>query len=377
MRSFYRFASGFASVVMAMAFGGCGEVKMPEPFEPVTDASKLFMGVTLNHRAINLSTVSPYDTFRLVLTPWNGLGEPMNGLPAPTFHSSDTTKVWVTPDGLLQARAPGAEVNVIAEILADGNIRHADTAWVSVIDHAPPEVKTFRIVRDPETPTVWSILSEGLARGYAFLFSVLLGMQLEPSIPLEVLDEGGNPIWNLVVEYRSSDPGIVPIIDKRTGEVWPPRGLGGEVTISVHTVAYGTVLADSMKVKVPPAPLLNAVSIQKGDDGRTEMVPTEVIVLKGGMVLWSNSLTTPVEIEFDRVDGVAPIPPPLCVVMSDCNGGNIGKFVPVPLEEFEGGVEAWLSGTRGRVFEVPGVYQYRIPTTGHTGRVVVRDDDTP
>src|SRR5690606_7757607 len=91
-------------LAVALALLGCEDVPKVATFEPITDPRELFASVTFEHRAINLSTAAPYDTFRLTVMPRNALGEPMSGLPAPTFESSDTTRVQVTPEGLLRAR---------------------------------------------------------------------------------------------------------------------------------------------------------------------------------------------------------------------------------------------------------------------------------
>src|SRR5262245_33764389 len=80
------------------AFGlvGCSGLESVQRPDPETDPTRLYTDLTLDRRAINLSTVAPYNTLQLTATPHDAMGQPMTGLSAPIFHSSDTTSVTVT-----------------------------------------------------------------------------------------------------------------------------------------------------------------------------------------------------------------------------------------------------------------------------------------
>src|SRR5690625_4358130 len=67
-----------AMMLTAVGMGmlaACADITAPEIFEPETDAAKLYGSLTLDNRAINLSTAAPYDTIRITATPRNMLGE--------------------------------------------------------------------------------------------------------------------------------------------------------------------------------------------------------------------------------------------------------------------------------------------------------------
>ena len=141
---------------------GCGGL---EPVAPYTDTTAnpelLYIALTLDHPALNLSTAPGYETWQLTATPRNAAGGAMSGLPTPTWLSKDTTAVWVTQDGLVTARkaTSAAGVQVIAEMIAPGNIRHADTAVVTV-KALPTPPKTLTI--DPLAPDSAFIAMPGM-----------------------------------------------------------------------------------------------------------------------------------------------------------------------------------------------------------------------
>ncbi len=356
-----RFAGFIAATLTLVA---CGEVQAPAVYEPTTDPKRLFMALTLDHRAINLSTVAPYDTFRLVATPRNALGERMDGLPQPTFRSSDTTRVWVGADGLLQARRAASEVLVIAEVVTEDNIRRADTARVNVITTHPPEIGVFSIA--PETPEeAIRFMIPDAARIYVLPF-LFAGIDMLRSQPLRVFDTSGSPIFGLAVEYRSLDPAIIVIQEEGIGIPTQP----GEARIEARTVAYGVVKADTATYTVPPAPLLHVVIMEERAGGDLTLGPEEVTIYKGGYVLWHNRTKTPLDIEFERPDDVAELPPMVCLLLGACGWGDIEPFAVDPSSDGTDFFEA----LRGRSFPIPGVYEYRSPLTGRRGRVVVVDD---
>src|ERR1051325_8443702 len=108
---------------------GCGtDLSAPRP---APDPAQLYWALTLEQRAITLSTVAPYDTLRLVATARAATGDP---LPIPTavvYKSSDLKSLQVGSDGVVRAVAPGNGFQIIAT-LTMGNLTHADTAQVNV-----------------------------------------------------------------------------------------------------------------------------------------------------------------------------------------------------------------------------------------------------
>lgn len=360
----------FGGLILA----GCDSVPTVGTFEPITDPAKLFMAVTLDHRAINLSTVAPYDTFRLTAVPRNGLGEPILGLPAPSYTSKDTTRVWVSPDGLIQARGPATGVMVIAEVVTEDNIRHADTAYVNVTNVAnPPKLDRLYVDTGSGDKLVWPMIGNGAAGLYLLAalhqirFDFMTRGDLSSLVRAE--DTDGNPVYGLALEYRSSDPRILEI-SPLYGSVslWRP----GSARATVRTVAYGVERADTVEIVVTP-PDVNGFMYDQ--DGAGKLVPTvnEVVIQTNGVVAWTNTTRNMVEIVFDEPQNVVAVGE-LCAVLGGehCTDGNIGLFG----HEGEDEPNIFLDlpkYVRARRFPVPGVYPFRITTTGHTGRVVVVD----
>src|SRR5262249_16727058 len=129
-----RILEAVAAVVLIGGGAACSNFEPVATHEQISDPTPVYMRLTLDHGAVNLSPAPSYNTVQLTATPRNTLGDPMAGLPAPTFSSSDTTIVRVTPEGLVTAVQPGADVAVIAELTIPGPIRHADTVMINVTD---------------------------------------------------------------------------------------------------------------------------------------------------------------------------------------------------------------------------------------------------
>lgn len=357
------------AVGMAL-LAGCGELSSPEIFEPETDAAKLYGSLTLDHRAINLSTVAPYDTFRIAATPRNMLGEPLAGLPEPTFHSSDTVAVWVTPDGLIQARSPAAGVAVVAEVATGANMRHADTAYVTVVANpAPPMLETFAI--EFASPEHASMPMSAFGGDVVDILLMAAGIPVTQAVPVSALSEGGLPVHGLEIEFRSLDPENI-VIDQRTGTVDQVVGPPGEVAILARTAAYGVIREDTALVRVT-GPLSQAVDIRAAGDGTLVIEPREVILRPGGYVLWWNmDESWTLSMIFDDPSR-AKVSPEMCAVLhimlvDICETGNIS---PHP------GSNQITHGPRVRQFFEVGDHEYEIPEVGFRGRVRVVTDDDP
>jgi len=356
-----------------LMLAGCGEVRRATPFEPVTDGTKLFGALTLDHRAINLSTTAPYDTIRLTAIPRNMRGEPLEGLPAPTFRSADTVSVWVTEDGLVQARRATSGVAVIAELVTGDNVRHADTAIVKVTAAAtPPQLASFEITFDTPELAEWPMTSES---GQLVEFLFLLAGLPSPAarmVTVTARDDMGNPVAGLEIDYVSLDPDKV-VLDRRTGVVEKVIGPPGEARVLARTTLYGTEFADTATVTIL-GPAVQTYLIQAGLDGSPMWHFTDLIIRPGGYVAWYYTFAgePPLGVTFEDTTGIEASPE-LCatlgVVMAPhlCEGGDIAPY--------QGATAVW-EGARIRQFNQPGIYEFDT-THGVRGRVRVVADDDP
>ncbi len=364
-RSPGRAVSPFARwLVAAVLLAGCGGLEPVAPYSPITDPAAMFMSLTLDHGAVNLSTAAPYDELQLTATPKDANGVAMAGLPAPTFWSSDTTAVWVTPDGLLQARGSGTEVLVVAELVADGNVRHADTARVSVTtDPAPPMLDLLSIEPVGDAGAVWSMTAlEGFYGEILFLFST--GRSFTPAYTLSALDASGSPISGLAFEYESLDPDTA-MIHPAFGSVTLVQP--GQARIVARTTAYGVSLADTATFTVA-LPIINGafIWVAPGDE-EPSVQPTSLTVRAGGYVTWPNLTGDSVRIVFDDPAGAVAIEE-FCTAFGGafCDGGDIANYMSED-------PNAFFDRTRGRQFPEPGTYGYTVEPLGLRGRVVVTE----
>jgi len=365
-------------VILGLAGGltGCGTLEPVAPLKPVTDAEQLYMSLTLDHRAINLSTASPYDTLQLTVTPRNALGAAMSGLPAPTFRSSDTTSVWVTPDGLLQARRSATGVLVIAELVIDGPVRHADTALINVSNLAsPPVLASLSIDAVPPDSGVWPTTTANIGHflfGQAIVSGVGFAINNFRLTPRAV-DADSNSISGLAIEYASLDLAI-GVADKYDGLVTLLRP--GHVRFVARTTAYGITKADTAVFTVT-LPIASDVWTEQRLGGPTIFVPNEVRIASYGMVFWRSYLSDTADVTFDDPTNVIEPPAVICEFMDflasyfgpgpACGAGNIllpNVAPPILVDESERTLQV-------RQFPVPGVYTYRSIRTGATGRVIV------
>lgn len=343
--------AGLSVVAMIVVVGSC-KVDAVAPV-PSTDISQLFWTLELNHRAVNLSTVAPYDTIRLVATPRNAAGEPLTGFPPPSFKSSDLDRVQVDSDGVVHAIRAGTKLTVVAT-LSVGNLTHTATAVVNVRSLAtPPVLDSLSIQPLPGDSAKWAFST-------AFAGNKTLAAR--------ATDVDGNPITGLAVYYASSDP-TTATIDSTTGLITPVRM--GRVTFYASTTAYGVTKADSLPFRIG-LPLNGGPQITRQWDsaGNARYVfDTPVWTLGvGAIVGWLNRTGIPTDITFDDPTHIVQVDLLCAAFAFFCGEGNIEPFGPPP-----GDPNFWVY-SRFRYFPTPGTYTYRSTTFNVTGKIVIVDE---
>jgi len=359
---------------LILALAGCDDLQPTATYEMITDPARIYASITLDHRAVTMALTPPYNTAKLTATVRNGKGEPMSGMPAPTFRSSDSTRVWVSPTGELEARSTGGGILIIAEMTSPENIYHADTAIVNVTALAnPPQLTTFRIDRENVDPLAWGLLASNSVEPWFIL--ALFGVIPFPEVTVQALDQNGVPITGLSIDYRSLRPEVA-VVDRVSGQVTsggfiPIPGLlkPGKVEIVASTLSYGVAKADTAEFAVT-YPAVQGVYVELGPDGVPRLSPDEVIVVKNGFVGWVNSITDAVEIVFDNPAQVGEATV-VCMIFGPdfCGGGDIAPFTGTPILE---GPET----LRYRHFPTAGTYTFRVKGAGIDlpGRVVVIEE---
>jgi hypothetical protein len=312
-----------------LACGGDDPVTAPAP---TTDGAQLYWALALDHRAITLSTVAPYDTLRLAATPRNAGGGTLPVSSSVTFTSSDPATVRVDPDGLVHAVSPGAGALVVAA-LQHGGVTRTDTAVVNVTAEAQPPVLA-QLTLEP--------VPADSAKIAAFT-----------SAPLSVVaaDTAGQPIPGLAVACTSSNP-LPPIAVLDPGCQFVFALHPGQLQIVASATAYGVTKVDTLRFTIGYQ-LVNAVTMRP----RTPTLGTATIGV-GGIVQWVNLTGQPVDVTFDDSTNVAE--DPSCA----CGAGNIASFGVADTTDF-------VANVRRRRFPMPGTYPFRSATTQASGTIVV------
>lgn len=342
------------AVALVLVVSGCAPDAAVAPPPKVNDPS-VYWALALDHHAVTMSTVAPYDTIRLTATPRTADGTPIDTLPAPTYTSLDLERAQVSADGLVRVIKGGNNIPVVAT-LAVGNLRHSDTAFINVTEvTTPPVLDTFSI--HPVPPDSAKTAAAKL-------------------IVPRATTADGTPITGLSVYYTVSDP-TTATIDRSLGLLAGVRA--GQVTVIASATAYGVTKADTVTYKIgnPIAGILN-ITAQKNASGQTIDVfkPNEMLLGPGAMVLVVSQTSVPTDITFDDPTNVAQVDeychPPISTILPHmCGSGNIEAFAKDPDDQ------SGTSGLRARSFPVPGTYHFHSTIFGTTGTIVVSDDTLP
>lgn len=311
-----------------------------------SDGSKLFWSLTLDQHAVNLSTVSPYDTATITATPRTADGSLYPDAPPVQYVSTDLEHVQVTANGQLLAIAPANGIPVIAT-MSSGNLTHVDTAYVTVVSgSAPPVLQSFSIHPVPPDSSIW-----GANRLENLTF---VGTRF-----VVAHDAQGNPLSGYTIYFHSSDTTIATI-DRNTGELSGKRP--GQITITASTLAFNVAKADSIPFTIT-MPAFEAVSIAPpgGTIGPNIIAdPSPATIAAGGTILFIDWNRYQVHITFDDSTNVG-----VDQLVCFCGSGNIPAFGNDTLDI--------SNDWRGRSFLVAGTYTYRVDggPNSPTGTIVV------
>ncbi len=421
-RSSVRTAGALTTLWAGLVVGlvGCDQIQPVAPAaDPITDPTQLYMRLTLNERAITLSVAPGYTTVQLVATPRDANGDPMAGLPAPTFSSSDTTVVRVTADGMVTAVGQG--IGTVTASLTAGPLTSRDQAVINVtnltappvlaelsIDPVPPdsasramrEVKAILSHLNLELRTL-EVLDNALdyAAAMGYIAPEYAGAYhstvMEFSVTAHATDKMGTAITGLPIDYTSLDPTIIKFASVLPSLATPVSP--GQTRLVARTMAYGIAKADTIMFTIT-MPVAMSVYAGVGPTGAPAFVTEEVRIAPKGFVGWYNLGDDSVDVVFD--DPAAAVAPPdhVCTAVfhffadqfspffgqsahQPCAAGNvmIPPRPPNPFRNdpnlgpfFEPGRAPFTS--QFRQFPNVGVYPYRSMRTGAMGRVVVTTD---
>lgn len=377
--------------VCVLLAAGCGHDSTGPSTRPV------YWRLQLNHHAVTLATVAPYDTIHLAVTPLDVSGAPLTTTARPVYTASDTS-VTIDSTGLVRVHWAGSDaptVTVVATLSAGGTqqLTLADTVFINVVDWSSASA-----VPRMDSLLFRSVTGDSARRAVVDTTS-MLGTQTFDSVVAKT--STGTVIPNVLVRYRSSDSliaGFPSPASTTAPQVITNRP--GVVLLTADATVYGKHKIDSLWYTVG-YPLRVVCNYGVGEFAQTP-VPLSVNYLSlgqlqvgvGGAVLWANTTVgqpdNSLDIQFDHTTGIAGLPdlttfPELfgVIPIPAGPGGNISAFpavVPVVLYVFQGKTYRQVAydsyTSRARVFTRPGTYRWSSQRQGISGTVIVVSNDS-
>ena len=349
----------------------------------------------LNHHAVTLATIAPYDTIRLVATPLAQDGTPLTTTNRTVYTANDTS-VTIDSTGLVRVHWAGSDsptVMVIAT-LGVGDVQPltlADTVFINVVDWSSAAA----------IPTLDSLLLRPVpgdsARRAIVNDSGVVSMQtLDPVIAKSTT---GAVMPNVLVRYRSSDSLTAAFMATATTDV--PQVMAnkpGVALLTAEATVYGRRRVDSLWYTVGyPLRLLTQYGVGEFY-AYPFTLPANYLgvgslqVGLGGAVAWGNTTVgttdNTLDIEFDRTTAIEGVPEGTAfpgffgnITLQATAGGNIPAFAAaIPLVEGIQYVTTHIqldsSCVRGRFFTQTGTYSWSSQHQPISGTVTVIPNDS-
>lgn len=320
-------ARGWMIPALLVALAGC-TTGGDSITQPTNSVDQIPWRVMLNHHAITTAVGEPVQ---LEATPVNVDGTPIPGLPPVEFISGDSSVLSVDATGKLVGLAEGDRVVVYARLHSvEGNWTIEDTARVSVVS-TPYDFATFSML--PDGPLV---VPANVWRNYDAVLRDAAGNVLETA--------PGDTIYPST--YYVSSEGKSTFSSSSWWGGGQPKNLG-QVTIHASALIFGQEYDDSLTFTLtyPDSAGLYIYRVSNRIDPSPSMMgQTDLTVLKGGKVAFSNLNTTQnCDIVFDDevnvIGGNIPVVPvgyswqnPPAVVTFP----NVGQFTYHSSQGFSG-----------------------------------------
>lgn len=344
-----KYGAGF---ILAIVIYGCNLSEMAHSAHLSPD--EFYSVLELEHHAINLSTVAPYNTLILKTRKETGDG---TVLPGEVEYSVSSSSISVT-DGVLTAISPVAKAFVRATFTYKG-IKRTDSAAVSVVGGVPNQLRDF-----------------GMRLNAGDSAKVGLGAG---SMRIPLIREGmnGATLSTLLVHSAISDITVASISQSGNNISINP-GRPGRVMVYVSTFAYGQSWNDSLEVIIGwPVQFSLPTSLRYVNGTLNTFLDfayKDIMVGVGACVLWGNmSEVIDLDVRFeDPTNVLAPVGHSCAQAVLDPDvGGDIAPFRFIPYDgTVEGAYISYLSPRAARVFSKVGEYKYS--STLHDTHGIVR-----
>jgi hypothetical protein len=358
----------------------------------------LYWQLQLNHHAVTLATVAPYDTIQLTATPLDVTGAPIATTVQPVYTTSDTS-ITIDSTGFVRVHRTGSSklnITVVAKLVVGGPTGSTlvDTAVVNVVN------VTGTI------PTLDSLLLRPVVGDSARRAVIDTAGKAGVSQTLDsmVAKMGETKIVDAMVHYASSDPLIASFASPNTaGTPKVNANAPGVVLLTAEATVYGTTRVDSLWYTVG-YPLQGFYSYGLGEmffNSNKGPLPTTnalsvgtLTVGQGAAVLWGNSVAAladdSLDVQFDASTGVVGLSAPAtftgvnnhAIKIPAGSGGNIPAFPAETVSVIHFGrlmiYQLYYDSltSKARVFSRPGTYHWVSKHQGIAGNVVVVSNDS-
>ena len=377
---------------------GCSGDTLNGPPRSV-DAAHAYWALQIQQpHAITLALTPPYNTVRLTAIPRNPNGQPLTGLGTVQYTAAGDSSVLVDSTGLVTARKVTGQTTVVATLLdVQQHVTLADTVYIQV---------TATVPRLPLTLSVQPVAGDSAVRplqqtNNLFLWGVTVVDSAARDTLCQVTD---GPCGALLMQIVSSNPAIVrqqtydltrtPVenqrleIQRNNCCAWIQYTLGSAY-LTATALAYGTVLRDSVLLKIKPGSQYQVSLLMTTSDNVVYTpvgfdVPRSLTLGAGAVVQWNvyaSGNTTPFDVKFDQpaaadtascsldssFAGILPLafPPTgsrdVAPFGNDTTGFQPGSVFQVVFPDTGGYIvdPTWFANNcRARRFSTPGVYHW-------------------
>lgn len=346
----FRGKCGRSLMVFAGVMTTFGCTRDTSDFMMARDPHDFYSQLTFTYHAINLATVAPYDTIRVLAVASMQDGSPVPG--TVVYTSANPTAVSVDSTGVLTATGVTTGTMIRASLTYDG-ITRTDSALVAVTTGAPSSPLAHLSIVPPTDSAIVPAAS---------LFS-----STNKALRVAPISASGDTIPSLIFDVGISDSTKATVT--RSGNTLVVSGRSpGRVMLYTSMLAYGVVKHDSLAFVIGwPDIYLDYVNTRYKTGSRTPIkyfTGDTITIGVGANVLWINTAdTVRVDVTFDDPTA-ANAATGLLLLYAGSSSGNIPPFAA-------NDTLGAFPGYAARSFTHPGKYPYHSPRFGTGGVIVV------
>lgn len=353
------------SVIAIVAVSSCSVQEIKQPYR---SGENDFWDVLVNHRAVTMATVAPFDTITLTATPRNYLGHKIVIEGTVSYWSGDKA-LKVDSTGMVKALGVVTTAWVFASY-SYGGMTHTDSVLFKVTAGAP-SIEA-------------GLLSLELAPGDSAKHAVgvpdgIFGTTPSDKRPaVSLISTLNTKMTGFPIRYSTSDSTIMRV-NQTTGAM---RGLrpDSRAYLRAEATVYGKELKDSIEYYIGYPLMYHIGTSWKAPVGTGQFAGNwapafDIIVGTGAVVVWhAEGALKSFNVKFDRTEGIGASELH-CILFQDCTFGDI-PLIPQQEELIDITVSPpeinLVSGVRARQFNQSGDFQFHSDSLEGRATISVR-----